>query len=155
MVGATVVVDDGTVASLPPMLSLTVSSASSVVSCVVGTVTVKLVTPAGTVILPVAGVVAYAVAEAGFAVVVSGGGADVEAGAGAASLNDRLSPSTDTSFGLAAMCSMVGAALSWCRWLFAADAQLGVRLVGSGVVGTVTVKLVTPAGTVILPVLAS
>ncbi|CSD08516.1 Uncharacterised protein [Vibrio cholerae] len=41
------------IASLPPMVSLTVSSASSMLSLVVGTLTVKLVTPVGTVILPV------------------------------------------------------------------------------------------------------
>jgi hypothetical protein len=40
------------VAATPPMLSGTVSVGSSVVSAVVGTVTVKAVTPAGTVMLP-------------------------------------------------------------------------------------------------------
>ena len=36
----------------PPMLKGTVSSGSTTVSCVVGTVTVKLEMPAGTVMLP-------------------------------------------------------------------------------------------------------
>ena len=62
----------------PPMVNGTVSFGSSVVSCVVGTVTVKLVTPAGTVIVP-SGFKHHTVAEDGRADVLGLGCATAQA----------------------------------------------------------------------------